>query len=376
MIEVVTDHEAFLRLREPWNALAADFPNPILQHECAVACDDAFGANGTLAIFVVRSGSDIRAIAPFHLVRRGGIPRLQTLTRPLWEPAGFLYCDEDALRDLLGALLTHRRPMTFARFAADGPEMRTLREMTRDRAAFPRIDRSDSSIWVPLCADSQQFEAAMSSGRRSYIRRKWRRAERMGDVRFEALAPDEHAAVPALQEAYAVEAKSWKARNGSAILMTPHFKRFFTQYGRSLARLGMLRLYVLRIGGEAVAVRIAVQHANRLWELKIGYDERYRECSPGILLTHETLRHACGRGLSAFEFLGQAEDWEHAWTEQVRHYTSLTLHPMSLEGGLSLAQDLMRGTAKTILKVLRGDAESRKERARKAGAATAPACDV
>ena len=370
MIEILSDHQALLRLREPWNALAAGFANPLLRHECAVACAEAFAEPGRLAVFVARSGDDVRAIASFHAVRRAGIRRLHALTRPLREPAGFLYRDGDALTELLEGVLADGHPLMLGRLPAGGAELRTLQDLSGRRSGLPRASRDDSSVWVPLRDDWPQFEAGMSSARRAYVRRKWRRAERLGRVEFEALTPDGDSAVPALREAYRVEAAGWKGRNGSAILQTPRYERFFTDYSLAAARLGMLRLYTLKIGGEAAAVRIAVEHADRLWELKIGYDERFQDCSPGILLTHETLRHACGQGLSAFEFLGQAEEWEFAWTEQVHRYTSLTLHPLSVGGSLSLAQDLCWDFAKTALRALRVDTDSRKERSRNAGAAT------
>ena len=55
------------------------------------------------------------------------------------------------------------------------------------------------------------------------------------------------------------------------------------------------------------AVRMAVEVENTLWELKIGYDEQFAKWSPGVVLTHETIRHAFEHGLSGLEFLGRAE---------------------------------------------------------------------
>jgi CelD/BcsL family acetyltransferase involved in cellulose biosynthesis len=369
MIEILSDYQSLHRLREPWNELAAGFPNPTLRHECAVACADVFAAPDRLVIFLVRSGSDIRAIAPFRLVRRAHVTRMELLTRAIWEPSGFLYRDEEALEELWDALLASRQPLRLGRFLAEGAELRQLRKKLEGRIRFPSVSKEDSSVWVPLGPDWARFEASMSSNRRADIRRKRRRAEHLGTVQFQALSPDTSSVLPPLREAFRVEAANWKGRNGSAILTVPRSERFFTDYAQAAARMGILRLFFLTIGGETAAIRIALEHGNRLWDLKVGYDERFQDCSPGVLLTHETLRYGCERGLSALEFMGQAESWEYAWTKETHRYVSLTMNPLSISGGLSFAQNLCWDATKAFLKGVRADKDSRKERIRKAGAA-------
>ncbi len=99
----------------------------------------------------------------------------------------------------------------------------------------------------------------------------------------------------------------------------------------------------MRINGEVAAERLAVEHAGRLWELKIGYNEKFRRCAPGLLLTHETLRYVFERGLKAYEFLGHEEDWERIWAaDNVHRYVSFRLYPLSVGGSLGLVMDASR----------------------------------
>ncbi len=56
-----------------------------------------------------------------------------------------------------------------------------------------------------------------------------------------------------------------------------------------------LRIAFLRIAGRPVAMQIAVERAQRLWLLKIGYDEEYARCSPGQLLMLEVAAAVCER---------------------------------------------------------------------------------
>ena len=149
---------------------------------------------------------------------------------------------------------------------------------------------------MPLAADFAEVEKRISADRRNNFRRLRQRAAGFGEVTFEAASPGVAELDGYLGEVFRIEGSGWKGRGGSAILSDPGKERFFRLYGHAAAERGMLRIYLLRIAGTTVAARFAIAHAGRLWDFKIGYDERWRACSPGILMTQETLRHAVQEG--------------------------------------------------------------------------------
>ncbi|MBP2227748.1 CelD/BcsL family acetyltransferase involved in cellulose biosynthesis [Azospirillum agricola] len=337
-IDVVSDIRGLAALRDDWNDLAAG-GNPLLRHECAMAFTEAYGRLYEPRAVVLRDGSGVRAIAPLAAPRLTGSSTLHLMGQPLHEPASLLYRDGAALEELLAALVGWRRPFLLHRLPADRPETGLL------QAGPPRLTRCFTrtgldSAWVPLGMPWAGFEAAMASRHRSAVRRKWKVAESRGAVEFEALAPDEARAEAVLRAFFRIEHSGWKRRDGTSILSNPPMERFFLLYGRAVARLGMLRIFFLKIGGETVAGRVAVEHGRTLWELKIGYDERWSECSPGILLTHATLRYGCENGLAAHEFLGVLERWENLWSPRLHRYNALRVYPATLRGGVSFACDL------------------------------------
>src|SRR5262249_10886032 len=111
---------------------------------------------------------------------------------------------------------------------------------------------------------------------------------------------------------------------------------------------GVLRVCWLRIGGAAAAVQLAAEWGGRFWLLKIGYDERFARCSPGMLLTLETIRHAARAGLDAYEFLGAVEPWTQMWTRHARAYVSLPAYPASPGGAGALVADAARLTWRRV----------------------------
>lgn len=355
METTVVEADEFRALEGQWNELAAADRSPLLRHEFCAAFVEVWVPPGNLRILVGRKGNEITAIAPLCVERVMGAPRLVCLPKGLGEPAGFLGGDDPALADLVDRLAGGSAPCRLPRLESAAPEARLLAEALNGKGrgrhgrALARARAQAGLVRVPLYREPAEFEHRMSARRRGDLRRYWRRAERMGEVEFQPLTPDEPQAKTALAEMFRVESSGWKGRAGSGILLDPRRQRFYTACGLAAARLGMLRLYFLRIGGRLAAARMAVEHADRLWDLKIGYDEAFAACSPGMLLTHQTLRHAGASGLRAHEFLGRREDWEDAWPNEVRGTTSFWLYPASPAGLAWLGIDAARHAARRML---------------------------
>jgi CelD/BcsL family acetyltransferase involved in cellulose biosynthesis len=195
---------------------------------------------------------------------------------------------------------------------------------------------------VLLGVEWEMFQTRMSKSNRAFVKRKRKIAEREGPVMFECVEPDAANVDGFVDEVFRVEALSWKSRSGSAILQRPKTANFLREYARSASRRGALRLFFLRIGEATAAVRMNVEHANRLWELKIGYDERFSRSSPGILLMHETLRYACDRGFEAYEFLGQTDAWHLHWPTESRGFATLYFYSRSASGAVTFMHDVWR----------------------------------
>jgi CelD/BcsL family acetyltransferase involved in cellulose biosynthesis len=338
-LQVISDISEFRALKGEWNNLAKEFRNPLYRHEWFDDCVTAYGYGTDLAVFVVRADGALRAIAPLILDRSQLITRLRALTHEMGETDNFIYADEPALAVVSAGVLRADSSLILAGLGADSKEVRALCKSSQKRGLLIVRPNTVATAWVPLDGDWKTIEAKMSGKNRKYIRWARRAAEREGPVRFDVVSLTEDNVDEHLGDAFRVEAAGWKGRAGSAILSDPRRKRFWTIFGRTAARLGILRLFSLRIGNETVAVRMAAEYAGRLWDWKIGYDERWSRCSPGILLTNETLRYACEQRLDGLEFLGQAERWQHRWPIKLRYHTTVRFYPLLINGGLALGHD-------------------------------------
>ena len=340
--DIVSDLSSFQNMRVGWNELANNFASPLLRHEWVASCMETLYPKGALpAVFIVHSGGRLRAAAPLMSVRRILLRELETPGIVLLEPSGFIYDSEEALMTLLDALRETRRSFHLARLGSETKETWALKQALTKGCV--RLERDGaSSLRIPLKPTWKDFEASISSGRRSDLRRYRRRAESLGEVTFEVVHPDVHTLAGPMEDLLRIEASGWKGQSRTAILSQPRIRNFYESYARSAAEQGMLRFFFLRIDGKIIAGRMAVEHSRRLWDLRMGYDESSCRCAPGVLLTHETLRYAVERGLEAYEFLGRAEAWERHWPCEEDHYVSFRAYPYSLKGQFSFVQDSCR----------------------------------
>lgn len=334
MLEIVTTRAGVRGLQDDWLRLAAHAESPLLDYPWFDACASTLYDESALHVIVVRAGGRVTAIAPLVRTRRSRTEWLEIMGGAiLHEPAGLLAEDDAALDELLDGLARSGYPVELSRLPLLSGVVRRLAQSSPPRMSA-LVRRTAGACYVDLHGDWPAFEGAMRTRARKNLRTTRRRAEGLGPVTIEAYPAAAGTLSADLDRAMRIEAASWKGRRGSALLHQPRLRRFFEAYAERSCRDGRLRLFYYLVGGRAVAMRIAVEHARRLWFLKEGYDEEFAVLSPGIQLTHETLRWATEQRLAGCEFLGSAEAWQQNWPVEVRAYCTVVLYPWSLRGAL------------------------------------------
>ncbi|HMD13427.1 MAG TPA: GNAT family N-acetyltransferase, partial [Bacteroidota bacterium] len=332
MIEIIDHVEGIRQLATEWNRLASRFESPLVQHEWFLSCAEAFCPPDTLKVVVLRKNGAVRAIAPLAVVGHGVHKRLELLgTGVLCEPSSFLYEDHDALMEIVDAIKDFHEPTILKRLISFSNESNMIGDRWKS-LQWIQMKTCTASPWLPINSPWKDFEKSISSQRRYTLRRARKRSEEMGQLEISIISPDEHSVERYLEELFRIEASGWKHREGTSLQMNCQLRNFFQRYSFVLARQKKLRFGILRIGDRAVAAQLAVEFAGRYWVLKIGFDEEYARCSPGILLMHESVRYAFEKGLQAFEFLGSDELWLQMWTDQTHRFVTYRSYPVTFHG--------------------------------------------
>lgn len=340
-VDVLTQIVDIRAVAPGWDVLAARAGSPLLSADWFLACAETLCAESDLRVVVVRSKDAICAVAPLVVVRRDGVERLELLgVSVLYEPSGFLYDGVESLHHLVRKVVSLRMPTVLARIPDESPLQATFRELTRYRGMV-LSRRTASAAYVCTEGEWESYFQTISRQRRYDYQRKRKRSERSGSVTVRIERPSCRENLPVmLEEAFRVEGAGWKARSGSALLFNERVRAFIVRYSEMASDRGALLVCFLEVQGRPIATILGIQDARKFWVLKIGYDEEWARCSPGIQLTMETIRYAFEQGLEAYEFLGSEEPWQAMWPRRHHVLTSLLLYPMSLHGLLSFSGDL------------------------------------
>jgi CelD/BcsL family acetyltransferase involved in cellulose biosynthesis len=322
--------------------------NPLLAFDWHAAALATLHCGQPPQPFQVQRDGAVVALAPLVSVSRAGITRLEfSGAHVLHEPAGFLFRDAAALEQLCAALISLRRPLLLQRLQAEGPELPALRAAARGRGRLLELGAAAAPV-VRIAGDWDSWSARLSSRRRQDYRRARRRLQERGAVQLQILSPTTDSVDAQLAELMQVESAGWKGARGSALLANAALGNFFRDLSRRLAARGTLRICFLRVDGRAIAAQLCVEHAQRWWVLKIGYDETWADYSPGVQLMWDVLRHAFGLKLRSVELLGTAEPWLGIWTDEQHACRTLVYYPYSPRGALAFGADALGSLARRL----------------------------
>lgn len=336
---VVRSLSAAADIQSEWamTVAASAWPSPIQDYVWARTYAEVYGAERRLHILTSGNG---RAAIIAPLFRPKGLFKPLELigVKELFEVMDFIYAAGSDLEGLAAVLVERPQPIVLRRIRADSPALAALRRMcAREWITFCRPSRG--CPFILLDETWGEPERHVNAGRRSDLRRARRAAEKMGSVTWEILEPSPDQVPTLLDEAYAVEAASWKGREQTAMQIDARLGEFYRRYAAIAAVRGTLRICFLRIDGKPAAMQIAVVSAGGFWLLKIGYTDEFARCSPGILLMIETIRYAAAAGLRSYEFLGASETWIRNWTPLEHECVSFRAYPLTVRGLAALAGD-------------------------------------
>lgn len=248
---------------------------------------------------------------------------------------GILAEDNEAALTLARDLLAER-PAHLSITSLD-PAEETIAACQRsaEEAGYRVVMRAyQRSLYVDLVGSWNAYESGLGRNLLRNLRRARKHLEREGAVTVEIALGDRHID-GLLQEAFAVEASGWKGAGQTAIESDPRTRAFYTDVARWGAAHGMLRLYLLRLGRQPIAMYFALAHQGTCHLLKGGYNPVYHRYSPGNLLMQAVIQDCFAAGFTRIEFNGDAEPYKFCWAAAVRERKRLEAFAPNFSGRLA-----------------------------------------
>jgi CelD/BcsL family acetyltransferase involved in cellulose biosynthesis len=317
-------------LKDQWNELAAKQANPLMSYEWYSSAAEAFHSEDTLLVFCIFENNRLTAAAPLYRdSRKSENYRLQIIgSRTLYEPGGFLYATPQYLNALLKAVTNSGYPVIFNRLLKDD----LVHSSLYSNNALTTTITAASSQYLDINVDFDHYLSGLSSKRRSDLRRYRRRAESLGKIDFSISHMTANTIGNDLDIFYRIENACWKGEKASSILQNQNMQTFMNGFFHQVVEKKQAIIGQLLIDKRPIAGNLSIIAHNRLWTIKIGYDEQFSRISPGILLTHEMIRFSHDKQMTGFEFLGSSEEWINLWKPRNREYITYLYYPYTMRG--------------------------------------------
>jgi CelD/BcsL family acetyltransferase involved in cellulose biosynthesis len=345
--------------RDAWDVLAARNPwaTPFSQWAFQRAWWDAYGTNAheeTVVVFDPQHpDGEILGIVP--LMHRHEVETRDALTRTTLRPGAGLEltpveptakavffgasyhsdyatvladpADLPAVADALVDLLAADQPADAAHpMAWDVVDLRRLRcgDPAADALADAFGAREIEEAWtlnleredvcpvvtLPANATFDEYLATLGKKERHEVRRKLRRAEAAGEVRFDP-SPDPLADLDAFID---LHQKRWQERGlfpateGGAQSRV-FVRRLFELFGAD----GPVQLSFLTVGGRRIAAGIGIHDRDGYLYYNAGVDPDARDLSPGVVMIAKYIEQAMRHGCRRLDFLRGDEPYKYEW---------------------------------------------------------------
>jgi hypothetical protein len=247
-------------------------------------------------------------------------------------PAGFTYIEALELSwGLACPILTHDAPVFALELAAHLEHDRRWRVLllpgmmqgsplarTIERALPAAWERRTGPATVRQVADLDGGVDGFLSRRSRDFRKAARRAQtracqRGVELRAVVVTSPSEADV-LFARMLAIEARSWKARDGVG-LSDPAFAEFYRRMCRRLAGPGRLRAIIARVDGADAAYCLGAVFAGEYRGLQFSYDDALADLSLGSLCQLDQIARLCAEGVTSYD-LGTDMEYKRRWAER------------------------------------------------------------
>ena len=286
-VEELTDSQI-----EAWQALAGQAvePNPCFEPAFAVPALRHLDPDRAVRVLMITEGPDIRLCLP--VVPRSRWKRLPVRAVASWHHAysvlGTPLVDRTRVRPTLARLVDYlvrerRHPrLSVFQWIGDGPVLEVITQLRQ-----PLMYSSFERPVLRRREDGDYLQVLRGRRRHQLAKRREQLEKELGEVRLVDRAHEAEARERFLE----LEQSGWKGEAGTAMASTPSHAAFFREMAGAFADLGRLELPSLETAdGAVLAMAVRVLADGGVFQLKIAYNESYREFGPGRMLDLELLR--------------------------------------------------------------------------------------
>lgn len=349
---------------EMWNSLASEYGDKgiFLSYDWFKNWWSAFGKEQDLLVVILKKSGIVKAIFPC-CIRSASLENKQgkcvaTLTNPHTCYFDFII-SPDVRKEALSFFITLIQqtqpvlPIYLDFLPVAGQNITTFNSVLRnDRIPFYQSNKP-CSPWLNVSGDWESYYSNLPGRLKNTIKRNLKKINKNEKIDFEVV--ESSAAIDEILNVFfEIELNNWKGRQGTAIKCQPQVEGFYRLLGHWAMEQNSLLIFILRIGGVAVAANFCLRSGQTVFLLKPGYHDSYKHLSPGNLLHEEMVKYMFrSHSILYYDLLAGCDPWKMEWTSQTQQTTWLKIYPKSLWGwGYYLTHDAWKGALKQSATVI------------------------
>ncbi len=287
-----------------------------------------------------RQGGRLVAIAPLSR-RRGGFARLMPILEFLGiGTVGSDYLDiivrrgsEPEVREALAREMGRwKAALALGQLREEGSTGSAVAQRLAEGRWAVSQERTDLCPFIPLAGHTfDSYLGTLGREHRYNFRRRLRNLERDSAVRFEKVESEESRA-EVLSALLALHDQRWRTRGGSDAFDAAGMVAFHDEFSRLALQLGWLRLFVLRVDGQAAATLYGFRRGRTFYFYQSGWDPRFAPRSVGLVTLGLAIESALEEGAEEFDLLHGSESYKFHWARETRHLARIEAYPPGARG--------------------------------------------
>lgn len=205
----------------------------------------------------------------------------------------------------------------FVKGDQDSPIFRTLCERFKSCGMSSCEVWSGVSPYIRLPRSFEEYLSGVSSNLRYNFRRRRKALEREGKIELHVVQD-----WPTIQASYGellrLHRQRFRQKDEMSDFLDPVAQRFHIEALHRMSAGGMARLFVLRVGGKAIAALYGFSAGKRFSFYQSGMDPDWSRLSVGLVLMGYSIEEAIRSGHDEFDFLEGDQPYKYQWATKTR----------------------------------------------------------
>jgi CelD/BcsL family acetyltransferase involved in cellulose biosynthesis len=315
--EVIGTDAQLEAVGEDWDELVRSMPrpSPFLLRDWLVEWWRHYGDCGELAVHLARRDGRLVGALPLCRRRRYGLAVTEFVGGSRTPLADLLLApgeDGDTASALVKQALADEHDFADL-FGVSG---RSRLVSSLPQGSLRLVERLDAPV-LDLRPGWEEIERTrLSAKARSTRRGRLKKLSKLGPVEL-AVARTVDELDGGLDEAFRLHELRWAGHRETSGFSTPTGQAFHRAAIRRLAGIGVPRLVLVRVGGQAVAYNLYLQLDGTFCGVTMAFDPEYARYAPGTEALLSTLELAASEGVERVEFLGAAMEYKQRLADRI-----------------------------------------------------------